>query len=74
VAWNSGAKASAAIAAAAPSYGRGAGGGDGGAHYEYTERAVHLVAAYQREFPAVFEMLEAAPERPSFDKKFFSKL
>ena len=62
-AWAGGARPSAAVAAASPRYG----GGRDSALWEYTERAVHLVAAYQREFPAVFAMLDGAPDAPAYD-------
>lgn len=54
-AWASGATVTAAVLAA-PRAPRGAEG-----HWEYTERAVALVAAYQTAFPSVFDLLEANP-------------
>lgn len=48
----------------------GSAGGGGGAAaayasgWEYAERTIHLVVAYQRAFPALFEVLEAKQEAP----------
>jgi 5'-3' exoribonuclease 1 len=43
------------------------GSGGFGAAWEYTERAIHLVAAYQRAFPLVFALLAAAPDAPTYE-------
>ena len=59
VAWGSGADASVAVAAGAR------GGGDSGLGWEFTERAIQLVVAYQRAFPVIFALLETQGDEPS---------
>lgn len=59
VAWGSGADATVAIAAGAGS------GAPGGLGWEYTERAIQLVIAYQRAFPIIFALLETLGDEPS---------
>lgn len=65
VAWGSGADSSIAIAAGSR------GGGDGGLGWEYTERALQLVIAYQRTFPVVFALLEGLGDEPSLSLRDF---
>jgi 5'-3' exoribonuclease 1 len=39
--------------------------------WEFTERAMHLIAAYQRQFPFVFALLETFSDSASLDVKAF---
>ena len=67
VAWGSGADASIAVAS-----GGGFGGASGGGlGWEYTERAIQLVIAYQRAFPVVFALLEGLGDEPSLSLREF---
>ena len=70
-AWCAGGEESRAIAASHGSGGNGGGGGGPSGPWEYTERAMHLIAAYQRAFPLVFALLESQPDEPFYESRSF---